>query len=408
MSLSGPPDPWPLLTADLPGIGGTIREHDEDFIVEEIPRYPASGEGTHVFFQVEKRGLGTMEAIQRLAKALGKPPRDFGYAGLKDARGVTRQFLSIEHVDPQRVRDQEIPNVRILSVARHGNKLKLGHHAGNRFDLRIRGADLARIRDAEAILDVLRRRGVPNYFGPQRFGARGTNGAVGAAALRADWAEAFAVLLGRPGDADEESQRRPRALYDAGDLAAAADAWPRGFGLEARACRAILAERGPSARAWQRIDQPTRRLFLSAFQAELFNRVLAERLDELDRCVTGDLAWLHRNGACFLVEDASAEQHRCETFEISPTGPVFGGRMTAPQGEPAEREARILAAAGLDSFPKKAPDGTPLEGARRPLRVLLADLHHETGADDVGTYLRLCFSLPPGSYATAVTREICR
>jgi tRNA pseudouridine13 synthase len=398
----------PFLTADLPGIGGAIKEFPEDFVVEELPRYLPAGDGTHIFFVIEKRGIGTMEAIARLARALGKPPRDFGYAGLKDARGVTRQCLSIEHIDPQRVLDVAVPDVRVLSAARHGNKLKIGHSAGNRFIVRVRGVSAGQRTAADPILAVLQQRGLPNYFGPQRFGARGTNPAVGAAMLRRDWPEAFAILLGRPAANDRDDVHRARELYDAGDVAAAGPAWPHGFALEARACRAVVIEKGPTQQAFNRIDAPTRRLFLSALQSELFNRVLAERLHALDALETGDLAWLHRNGACFAVQDATVEQPRCASFEISPTGPIFGGKMTEPTGAPAEREARILTAAGFEAFPSRAPDGTPLEGARRPLRVPLANLASDYATDEHGPYLELRFDLPPGAYATALTRELCR
>ena len=94
----------PYVTRDLPGVGGAIKRYDEDFIVEELPRYEASGEGTHIYFQIEKRGLTTPAAIRLIAEALGRRPQEIGYAGLKDAHSVTRQMLSIEHINPAKVR----------------------------------------------------------------------------------------------------------------------------------------------------------------------------------------------------------------------------------------------------------------------------------------------------------------
>ena len=102
-SNTDPPSDLPYLTVDLPGIGGTIKRSEEDFIVEELPLYPPSGEGTHTYFCIEKHGLTTFAAIDRVARALGERSRDIGYAGLKDARAVTRQVLSLEHVEPQRL-----------------------------------------------------------------------------------------------------------------------------------------------------------------------------------------------------------------------------------------------------------------------------------------------------------------
>ena len=201
------PGDLPYLTADLPGIGGVIKRYDEDFLVEEIPLYPASGQGTHLYLLMEKRGLTTPAAIREIAGELGRDPRDFGYAGLKDAHGVTRQMVSIEHVDPQRVASLSFRRIRILSVDRHTNKVKLGHLSGNRFDLRIRDTIQAPLEIGRAIVDRLASRGAANYFGPQRFGVRGDNAEVGRAVIGGDYGRAIDIhasanrrtsIVGRP------------------------------------------------------------------------------------------------------------------------------------------------------------------------------------------------------------------
>jgi len=398
----------PYLTAKLPGVGGVIKRHDEDFVVEELPLYPAGGEGTHTYFMLEKRGLTTPAAIDLVARALGCSRRDFGYAGLKDAHGVTRQMVSIEHVEPARVASLEFSRIRILSVARHTNKIKLGHLAGNRFDIKIREACDSAVTLVRPIVSVLGERGVPNYFGPQRFGARGDNAAIGRAILHDDYGEAIAQLLGRPGPVDRGDVRKARELFDAGDVAAAADTWPRGMDTQRRVCRALIKNGGDAKRAWRAVDHSLRKLYVSAVQSDLFNRVLANRIDGIDRLVAGDIAWLHRNGACFRVEDPEVEQPRCDSFEISPSGPLYGKRMTEPGGTAAEAETKVLADSGLAKEQMHARDGTKLDGARRPLRVPLGKPQTGEGEDDRGHYLRLCFSLPPGAYATNVTREICK
>jgi tRNA pseudouridine13 synthase len=86
----------PYLTADLPGIGGQLKAEPEDFFVEEIPLYLPSGEGQHVYVEIEKRDLSTFAAIKMIARALNISPGRIGYAGLKDARAITRQTLSID------------------------------------------------------------------------------------------------------------------------------------------------------------------------------------------------------------------------------------------------------------------------------------------------------------------------
>lgn len=402
--------PLPYFTADLAGVGGMIKRFNEDFLVEELPLYLPSGQGTHTYFTIEKQGLTTLNSLQLIARALGKRPHDIGYAGMKDAHGVTRQMLSVEHVDPARVASLALGRVKVLSVDRHTNKLKLGHLAGNRFDIKIRelsDTPESLLPSGRRILDTLARRGVPNYFGPQRFGARGDNARIGEAILKENHEEAIALVLGRPGPADHGEVRRARELFDAGDLEAAAGAWPRAFAEQARICR-VYHRSGDARKAWRVVQHTLRKLYYSAFQSELFNRVVALRINHLDRVETGDLAWKHANGACFRVEDAAVEQPRCDALEISATGPLFGRRMTPAMGEPGRREAEILAETGLELNDWTSKDGTRFEGGRRPIRVPLVNAGIEAGGDDNGPYVRVSFQLPSGAYATNVTRELCK
>ncbi len=400
---------WPYLTADLPGVGGDIKQFDEDFVVEEVPLYQPSGQGTHTYFTIEKRGLTTHAAIQHVARLLGRPPHDIGYAGLKDAHGVTRQTLSIEHVDSQRVASLELGRARVLSVDRHTNKLKLGHLSGNRFAIKIRDASPDPMATSRAIFDVLIRRGVPNYFGPQRFGVRGDNAAIGLAVLRREYDEALALMLGRPGPVDHGPARKARELYDAKDFEAAAETWPRGvFSQQSRLCWVLSKSGGDSQKAWRAVDHSMRKLYISAFQSDLFNRVLAQRIATIDRLEVGDIAWKHINGACFRVEDAAMEQPRCDSLEISPTGPLFGKRMTEASGDPGQREAAVLADCGLLKEQIASPGSGKTSGARRPLRVPLGEPNLETGRDENGPFVLLKFFLPPGGYATNVVREISK
>ncbi|MHC4609973.1 MAG: tRNA pseudouridine(13) synthase TruD, partial [Planctomycetota bacterium] len=387
----------PYMTAELPGIGGRLKRHREDFEVEEIPAYEPSGTGTHTYFCVEKTGLSTRRAVRRIASALRIPPRRIGYAGLKDAQAITRQVLSVEHVDPERVGRLELPSIRVVWVNRHTNKLKLGHLKGNRFIIKVREADDLSTRPVEAILDVLVGRGVPNYFGPQRFGTRGDNAAVGLAAVRGDYDEAITAMLGRPNDADSPNVRTARGHFDRGDYLAAAGAWPQAFDAERRACHALARPNASPEKAWRALDWPTRRLYLAAMQGELFNRVVATRIDSLDRLLPGDLAVKHANQAVFSVTDAAAEQPRCDAFEISPTGPLVGPKMTRPQGEPARVESEILAEAGLSMELFEQERGERIDGARRALRVRPEEPAVDVDQDDHGRFLRVAFVLPAGA-----------
>src|SRR6516164_8361263 len=108
----------PTLTRDVPGIGGSIKERPEDFFVQEIPLYEPSGEGEHVYCEIEKIGLTTFGAIDQVAHALNVSPRDVGYAGLKDAAAISRQLFSIPGVSESEVMDLHLPQMSIKWAAR--------------------------------------------------------------------------------------------------------------------------------------------------------------------------------------------------------------------------------------------------------------------------------------------------
>src|SRR5262245_43001495 len=125
----------------FPGIGGVIKQRPEDFFVQEIPAYEASGEGEHVYCEIQKIGLSTFDAIDRIARALRVPSREIGYAGLKDAQAITRQVFSILGTTEQAVMNLQVPNIQVMWASRHTNKIRLGHLAGNRFAIKIRNVN---------------------------------------------------------------------------------------------------------------------------------------------------------------------------------------------------------------------------------------------------------------------------
>jgi len=401
-------DQLPYLTSAVPGVGGTIKQRPEDFMVDEVPLYEPSGSGTHVYFRIEKTGLPTMQAVQEIARALGRQKYEIGYAGLKDADAVTRQMLSLEHVEPAKVQALAVPGVRVVSVSRHTNKLKLGHHKGNRFAIRLRQADPARVEDVRTMLDVLARRGVPNYFGPQRFGARGDTWEIGRALVRQDFDEALAVMVGRASTFDRGAILDARRLFDRGEYDAAAAAWPYMYRNERRACREMARTKGKAYKAMRAVDQQAKRFYVSAFQSMLFNQLVARRIDTLDTLLAGDLAWRHPQGAVFKVEEVAREQPRCDAFEISPTGPLFGHRMTRPEGEPGCMEHELLEAQNLlgAEWLEDGKHRTP--GGRRPLRFKPHDAAVSAGRDAAGDYIEVAFFLESGCYATTVLREVTK
>ena len=391
------------LTEAIAGTGGTIKETAEDFAVGEIPAYLPCGEGEHVFAEIEKRGLTTFDAIRKIAAVLKVKDRDVGYAGLKDARGVTRQTLSIPRVDPERLMALQLPGITVLSAIRHRNKLKPGHLTGNRFRIVVRGVAEGSAERAQQVMDVLAARGVPNYFGEQRYGSQGNSHLIGGALLRGDFRGAVDALIGDPAAVRDEAWRHAVEAYRQGDLETSSRLFPGHCRTEREVVKRLIGRPEQYEKAFHAVPPRLRSLYLSAWQSALFDRVLDRRIEGFDRMMAGDLAWRHANGACFLVEDVAAEQARSDRFEISPSGPLFGSRMTLPAGEPLQLEQEVLREQGLDPASLTGA-GFLLEGARRPLRVPVANPVMEQAEDD----LVLEFSLPRGAYATAVLREIMK
>jgi len=334
----------PYLTADLPGTGGVLRAQPEDFVVDEVPAYPPSGAGNHVFVRIEKRGLNTAQAVQRIARALGVGERDIGVAGMKDRHAVTRQWLSLPPpVTPEAALAFADPDVRVLEAARHGHKLRTGHVRANQFVLRVRDAVPDAVERARAILDVLGKApGAPNWYGEQRFGRDGDNAARGRA-----------IVLG--------TEKPPR-------------------------------------------DRKLARLLVSSLQSELFNQWLVARMADglYARVLAGDV--LHKTGGgMFTCEDAATDEARLHAGELVVTGPMFGAEMRSAVGDAGAREDAIVGAAGLtrESF---ASVSRIAEGTRRDASIHVG----EAGVAAIDGTLEVRFTLPGGAYATAVMREIMK
>lgn len=278
------------LTEDMPGTGGRIKQDPEDFCVSELPLYLPSGKGEHVYLYVEKRGLGAFEAADRIARAFGLPRRMVGMAGLKDAHAVSRQWMSLLGIDPEKARQLELPDIRILEVSRHRNKLKIGHLAGNRFEIRIRGLAAGAELLARPILEAPRNAA---WRTGSTSNVSDADAIITSSAGPSSWAttgrSATGSSAGRPRPIRTGSPRRRR--YDAGDLA---DAKKR-FGGEwdhLRVLTALARTKNPQ-RAARALSKQLARLFVSAFQSDLFNQVLDRRLGEIDRVEAGDLAYIH-------------------------------------------------------------------------------------------------------------------
>ena len=356
---------WPYAFGKTP-VKGILRSCPQDFEVEELSAVEPSGDGSHLWLWIEKTNANTDWVAKQLACVFNCPPRDVGYAGMKDRHAVTRQWFSLPWPvgKDKDVADPDIEGVQILHTVLHGKKIRRGVLRGNRFRIRIRqlhsGIQSAVMEQAAAVsadppggtdakdsavraeleqrLVQIKQRGVPNYFGPQRFGFGGNN--------------------------------VTRAVH-----------W--------------LQQGG-------RLPRSKRSIYLSALRSYLFNLVLAKRVEAeiWDSLLEGDLAMLDGTHSIFACEPLDESLVvRCREFDLHPTGPMPGRAGVPTLLVAAELEASVLADyQGLVD----ALDAFGVQAERRSLRLKVNDLAWQFTADD----LLLEFSLPPGAYATIVIREL--
>ncbi len=249
-----------------------MRQSSSDFQVVETLDYELSGDGEHDFLWLEKLDANTAWVAGELAKYAGIRESDVGYAGLKDRHAVTRQWFSVRRPSSAGTNwnDFELPGVKILDLSRHGRKLRRGAHSGNRFRIAVRDVDVTPDQ-LDQRLSLMRRDGVPNYFGEQRFGRDGNN------------------------------------LQLAGDL------------FDGRKMR----------RAKRSIALSAARSFL--FNHILQQRVQDGSWNQL---IEGESACLDGSNSIFTVERVDQElQRRCEELDIHPGGALWGSGEPSTSGE---------------------------------------------------------------------------
>ncbi len=398
---------------DARGTGGRLKVRPEDFVVEEIPAYEPCGEGEHLYLGIQKTGVSHGELLRVLERHFEVSPKQIGYAGMKDKHAVTRQMISVHLPDDPREVQPDHERIAVLWAARHRNKLRRGHLRGNRFSIRIRDVEPVHAPTALRVLRELEQRGMPGWYGEQRFGYRLNNQVLGAMLLRREHEAACRELCGSEGSWFPEYQRERREAFDAGRYAEAAEQWTPADRAELIVCRALARGAGWEE-AIRGIGSVTLSFWTSALASAAFNRVLDERLDAgtAERLVEGDLAWKHDSRAVFAVgpaelADPDVLRHRYDAFEISPSGPLWGRGMTEAFGAVDAMERGALDAFGATPELLATGPWRP-DGSRRPFRDVLEHPDVEGGFDDHGPYVRCVFDLRRGMYATMVLREIMR
>jgi tRNA pseudouridine13 synthase len=265
----------------VPEVQGHIRQSASDFEVSEILGYELSGDGEHDYLWLEKQDANTPWVAGKLARHAGIRDKDVGFAGMKDRKAVTRQWFSVRRPTAAGTdwSSLDLSGVRILDKTRHERKLKRGALQSNRFRIAIRDVDAA--KDAiDERLELLREKGVPNYFGRQRFGRDGNN------------------------------------LKMASDLFAGKRINRSKRGITLSAARSFL------------------------FNHILQRRVLD---DSWDRLLPGECACLDGSNSFFVVDRLDAEtRKRCEDMDIHPGGALWGSGESPCSGEILKLEQSVV------------------------------------------------------------------
>ena len=301
-----------------PAARGVIRARPEDFRVVENIGYAPSGDGEHLWLEIEKRRMNTVDVAARLARLAEVPVRSVGFGGLKDRNAVTRQPFSIQlpgREDPDWSGWSD-EGMSILQATRHHRKIQRGRLAGNRFELVVRELEGDRAELEERLRRVAEL-GVPNGFGEQRFGGNNI-------------ARAHRLFRG-------ELRRKPSKSK-------------RGF-------------------------------YLSAARSLIFNQVLARRIlaGTWNHVLDGEIVMLDGSHSTFAADAADPDiQARCKVQDLHPTGPLVGEGDSGVTGEVAVLEGEVIEeqrelADGLAKF--------RLKSDRRPLRMRVIDLGWEFEGD---------------------------
>ncbi len=399
------------------GIGGRIRQFLEDFVVEEVladgsrsevePAGKASqvsGKGRYLVCVLVKRNWDTILAVVAVAKHLGMSTENIHIAGMKDAKAVTAQHISIGRVTPKQVSQVKIRNINLYPLRFVNEKIHSGLLLGNHFRIVIRAVAHSssviekRIENIQNELSSLG--GIPNFFGHQRFGTvRPITHVVGKHIIQGEWEKATLTFLAVSSEYEHPEARRARQqLWDTRDFKAALHCFPHQLRYERFMLSHLARHQNDFVGAFRRLPMKLCRLFVQAYQSFLFNEFLSARVKgemSLNLVVNGDYTVNVNNAACVAL-------------------PLVGFRQSISAGAQGEIEKEILEAENVKPNDFRVPQ-MPKISAPGGLRAVLASINSlsvekptRDQANRSKRQIRICFRLPSGSYATVLLREFMK
>jgi len=436
-----------VYATETAGIGGVIRESVDDFVVEEVL---VDGSKAEIEKAVESRVLGaspsrqryllcvlvkrnwdTFIAIRNIAKQLGISQKQISIAGIKDAKAVTAQHITIEHASMEDIEKVNVKDIEICPVGYVRDKLSSYYLLGNNFNIKIKAIKRSesniekRIAETARALDAIG--GIPNYFGHQRFGTtRPITHIVGKAIVEGDFKEAAMIFLAKPSVHEHTSSRQARIeLRSTQDFKQALQNFPKQLRYERLMLRHLVEKPEDFVGAFMQLPIKLQALFIQAYQSYLFNRFLSERIKtgfSLNKAEVGDyVVNVERSGLPMvnIAKIASAETV-AENNELIKAGrmrvalPLIGLKQKFSKGAMGQIESQILEEEGVktESFRVNA---IPKIGGRGGLRAVVAPVKgfklNGISACAVAYGAReadLSFMLLRGSYATVLLREIMK
>jgi len=410
-----------FLTGDVPGIGGKLRQTPEDFAVDEISVLPPEhADGKYVVARVWHRNWEANRLVRRIGSNLHVSRAKIGFAGTKDGRSVATQLMSFD-ASIEAVNSLTIPDVRVTDAYRARRMIQIGDLVGNRFRIRVTDLDTSvdvteTCRLVKEKLDTAR--GIPNFFGPQRFGSvRPITHLIGKDMVGGDLQAAVMRYVANPLDEESDANDARRVLQETGDFERAFREFPQKLTFERMLIGHMKDRPGDYKGALKTLPRNLLMMFVHAYQSYLFNRILSQRIREglpLGEPVVGDLVLPltktgvpdHDTAIPVTTDNLEKARRNCREGKAFVSGLIYGSESVYSSGRMGEIERAVIETEGLkgSDFEIIGLREASSKGTRREILAPYKDLKVEVGQDDVV----FSFALNKGCYATGLLREFMK
>jgi tRNA pseudouridine13 synthase len=432
------------------GIGGTIRENVEDFIVEELLADGSKAQtetlesctdqqvlgcstakNRYLLCIMVKRNWDTLVAVKHIANQLGIDSEQIQIAGIKDAKALTAQHITIEDASPEQVQRVHVKDIKIRPLGYLHNKLSTYYLMGNSFHIRIRtvshSKSIIKKRITKTVEELKAISGIPNFFGHQRFGTiRPITHLVGKAIIKANFRKAAMLFLAKPSPYEHPSSRQARKeLQATHDFEEALREFPRQLRYERSMLKHLVSHADDFAGAFRTLPFKLQELFIQAYESYLFNKFLSRRIAQglpLNMAEAGDyvVAIEHSGLPSLTIYKTVNLEKRLEIGNSLQSGklrlaiPLIGFKQHPSQGVQGEIEKRILEEEDVSPSEFRIPT-MPEISAKGRLRAATTPINNfstEEISPDAnrphGHEVKVTFMLHRGSYATTLLREIMK